>query len=195
MKRTYTILLSLLLIAIISVSVIGMNQFASAQEHVTPTPSGYADLLDTEIRGISPEQIEIYQTGAGGGMALPAELNGYPGPFHVLDLAEELELTEDQQAQIQTLYDEMLPEAIDLGNRILAAEAELELAFRENTIDETFLESQLLTIGELKAQLRYVHLHTHLATVDILTQHQVVVYNTLRGYDIENPHHGHGHGG
>ena len=90
----------------------------------------------------------------------------------------------------------MLPEAINLGEQILVAEAELELAFRENTIDEVVLEEQLLAIGELKAQLRFVHLRTHLATIDIMTQHQVVMYNMLRGYDVDLPHHGHGgHGG
>lgn len=192
MKRTTLILSLSLLVVIIAAIGLRSTDFVEAQEQSTPTPSAYVDLLDTEIRGLSPEQIETYQTGGGGGMALPAELNGYPGPRHVLDLAEDLELTDDQQSQIQALYDEMLPEAINLGNQILAAEAELELAFRERNIDEAFLENQLLTIGELQAQLRFVHLRTHLATIDILTQHQVVVYNSLRGYDIETPH---GHGG
>ena len=190
MKRTPLILSLSLLVVIIAAIVMNSTDLVDAQAQ--PTPSAYVDLLDTEIRGLSPEQIETYRTGGGGGMALPAELNGYPGPRHVLDLAEDLELTEDQQTQIQALYDEMLPEAIDLGNQILVAEAELELAFRKRNIDEAFLENQLLIIGELQAQLRFVHLRTHLATIDILTQHQVVVYNSLRGYDIETPH---GHGG
>ena len=192
MKRTAIILSLSLLVTIITAAVMSSTDLVDAQAQPTPTPSTYVDLLDTEIRGLSPEQIETYRTGGGGGMALPAELNGYPGPRHVLDLAEELELTEVQQAQIQALYDEMLPEAIDLGNQILAAEAELELAFRERNIDEAFLENQLLTIGELQARLRFVYFRTHLATIDILTQHQVVVYNSLRGYDTENPH---AHGG
>jgi hypothetical protein len=125
------------------------NPTVSAQAEPTPTPSGYGELLDTEIRGLSPDAIETYRTGAGGGLTLPAELNGYPGPRHVLDLAEELELTEDQREEIQDLYDTMLPEAILLGEQILQAEAELELAFRENRIDETFLETQLVEIGNL----------------------------------------------
>jgi Spy/CpxP family protein refolding chaperone len=193
MKRTTLILSLSLLVVIIAAIVMNSTDLVDAQEQPPPTPSAYVDLLETEIRGLSPEQIETYRTGGGGGMALPAELNGYPGPRHVLDLVDDLELTDDQRSQIQALYDEMLPEAIDLGNQILAAEAELELAFRERNIDEAILENQLVAIGELQAQLRFVHLRTHLATIDVLTQHQVVVYNSLRGYDIENPHRHGGH--
>lgn len=162
-----------------------------AQAEPTPTPSAYSALLDTEIRGLSPELIEAYRTGAGAGLALPAELNGYPGPRHVLDLADELDLTEDQQSEIQDLYDNMLPEAILLGEQILHAEAELELAFRDNTMDEIFLKEQLAEIGRLQSQLRFVHLRTHLATIDILTSHQVVQYNSLRGYKTDYEHQGH----
>lgn len=192
MIKVRTLSVVLVVVALVGLAGISLNNLALAQDQPTPTPSGYADLLDTEIRGLSPDQIEAYRTGAGGGLALPAELNGYPGPRHVLDLADELELTEDQQAQIQVLYDDMLPQAIDLGEQILEAETELELAFRENRIDEAFLETQLLASGNLQAQLRFVHLRTHLATIDILTPHQVVLYNTLRGYETDNGHQGHG---
>ncbi len=149
----------------------------------TVTPSGYGDLLDTEIRGLSPEEIADYRNGKGLGMALPAELNGYPGPSHVLGLAEELELTDEQEAEIQALYDEMLPQAITLGEEILAKEAKLELDFREGTITDASLEQQLNDVGELYAQLRFVHLSTHLETITILSQHQIRLYNQFRGYD------------
>jgi len=123
-------------------------------------------------------------------LALPAELNGYPGSRHVLDLAEELELTEDQQTEIQALYDGMRPEAVLLGEQILQAESALELAFRDNTMDDTFLEAQLNEIGALQAQLRFVHLRTHIATVEILTPHQIGRYTSLRGYDTNSEHQG-----
>ena len=139
-----------------------------------PTPSDYADLLSTEIRGLSPEKIEEYRTGKGMGLALPAELNGYPGPRHVLDLAGELALSEEQEQQIQALYDQMLPEAIRIGEEILAGEAALELAYREKTIDEESLYDQLVALGQLQAELRYAHLSTHLATIEILTPHQIM---------------------
>ena len=37
------------------------------------------------------------------GLALAAELNGYPGPRHVLDLADQLGLTPEQQVEAQRL--------------------------------------------------------------------------------------------
>lgn len=86
--------LTIMLVGLVAVS--SSSSPVQAQAQPTPTPSAYGELLDTEIRGIDPATIEGYRTGAGLGMALPAELNGYPGPRHVLDLAAELELTSDQ---------------------------------------------------------------------------------------------------
>lgn len=169
------------------------TMLVNAQDDPSPTPSSYQDLLDTEIRGIDAETIEGYRNGSGLGMALPAELNGYPGPRHVLDLASELELTDEQYESIQALYDAMLPEAIELGEHILAKEAELELAFREGTITEAFLETHLTEVGNLRSQLRFVHLRTHLATIEILSAHQVMRYNELRGYAIDTDNHNHNH--
>lgn len=44
--------------------------------------------------------------------ALAAELNGFPGPSHVLGLADKLDLTFDQRASINTLFDLMKAEAV-----------------------------------------------------------------------------------
>ncbi|MEE8390439.1 MAG: hypothetical protein V3S14_06535 [Anaerolineae bacterium] len=71
---------------------IGKHSLAITESETTPTPSAYRELLSSEIRGIDSDTIEGYLTGAGLGFALPAELNGYPGPRHVLDLASDLEL-------------------------------------------------------------------------------------------------------
>lgn len=170
---------------------VGTPPITQAQAATTPTPSPYNDLFNTEIRGISPETIDAYRTGAGNGIALPAELNGYPGPRHVLALAEELELTDEQYDQVQSLYDEMLPQAIALGEQILVEEAAIEIAFRDNIMDEAFLEEQLAEIGALQAELRFVHLSTHIATTGILTLEQIAQYNELRGYTSQNTHQGH----
>lgn len=178
-----------MLILIFTMSIVGI--LAVAQEP-TDTPLGYESLLYTEIRGISKEDIEGYRVGAGLGFALPAELNGYPGPRHILDFNDELKLTSDQLEEIQGLYDEMLPQAIDLGEQILQAEAELELAFREETITSEYLAIQLELIEGLRTDLRYVHLSTHLSTITILTPHQIQQYNVLRGYSDEDHSMDHG---
>lgn len=190
-------------LSVVSISFVLLTIFSAiaiAQEDATATPSGYIDLQYTEIRGLTAEQVEGYRTGAGMGFALPAELNGYPGPRHVLDLADELELSEEQLTDIQALFDEMLPEAIALGEEVLVQEETIELAFREGTITDEFLRTSLLESGRLEAELRYVHLSTHLATIEILTPHQVSLYNEIRGYETSsdndnqghNDHQGHG---
>ena len=112
---------------------------------------------------------------------------------HVLELTEDLEITSGQQRQVQHLFDQMQPQAIDLGKKILEAEAALEQAFRAETITEAQLEQQLADIGRLEAQLRFIHLRTHLATLDILSPHQVMAYNRLRGYEAMPAGHQHQH--
>ena len=195
MLQTKKVVLVIAFIATLAIGVvIGLNVRkhtpAITESETTPTPSAYRELLSSEVRGIDADTIEGYLTGAGLGFALPAELNGYPGPRHVLDLASDLELTPEQREQIQSLFDEMESQAIELGQQTLDAEAELEQAFREKTISEDSLNTQLVEIGQLKARLRFVHLRTHLATVAILSQHQVMQYNALRGYgDMPAGHH------
>ena len=195
MKRISQLISLALGLALLGIITACSNQNATPAEQTTPpTPSPYRDLLDSEIRGLADQTIEEYLTGKGMGLALPAELNGYPGPRHLLDLADDLDLTSEQTAQIQALFDEMQPQAIALGKDILTAEATLEEDFRQQTIDNNSLESQLQTIATLQAQLRFVHLNTHLATVEILSPHQITLYNSLRGYsDMPMDHNQHRH--
>ena len=194
-KNVMILVVVVFTMALIVVStVVGNVQHTSSvamASEATPTPSAYRTLLDTEIRGIDSNTIEGYLSGEGMGMALPAELNGYPGPRHVLDLANDLALDNEQQEQMQGLFDDMRSEAIELGKSILSEEAELEQAFREQTADEDFLQAQLNQIGELEARLRYVHLRAHLAAADILSHDQVMLYNSLRGYEDMPPSHQH----
>jgi Spy/CpxP family protein refolding chaperone len=158
-------------------------------------PSAYVSLLDTEIRGLDQDTIEGYLTGKGLGQALPAELNGYPGPRHTIDMAEELELTEEQLAQVQALFDDMQTAVIPLGEKYLESVAELELTFREGTITDQYLQSQLEKITATEAQMRYVHLSTHLATIDILSHDQIMQYNMMRGYGDGMDHEQHQNSG
>lgn len=57
--------------------------------------SPYAGEEAREIKALSPSDIDGLIAGRGMGYAMAAELNGYPGPAHVLELAEQLELTAD----------------------------------------------------------------------------------------------------
>ena len=65
----------------------------------------YAGMQTRPIKALSEQQIADLGAGRGMGLALAAELNGYPGPSHVLELADKLELSAEQRASMQRLFD------------------------------------------------------------------------------------------
>ena len=75
----------------------------------------YAGSQARDIKALSPAQIAQLRAGEGMGLALAAELNGYPGPRHVLDLGAELGLTDAQRARFQQLFDAMKRRRCRLG--------------------------------------------------------------------------------
>lgn len=151
----------------------------------------YASMQQREIKALSDEQVQGYRDGAGMGLALPAELNGYPGPKHVLELAEQLELKDGQREAVRAIFERMKKRAIDLGGRIIDAEAALDRSFRNGSIDPASLEAQTGTIATLHGQLRAAHLAAHLETKVLLTPAQLAAYSRLRGYGPAEgrPHH------
>src|SRR5205814_7458023 len=72
----------------------------------------YAGMQTRSIKALSDQQIADLQAGRGMGLALAAELNGYPGPSHVIELADKLELSADQRRRVQRLFDSMKAEAV-----------------------------------------------------------------------------------
>jgi len=146
--------------------------------------SPYADAYDpnVSIHALSAEEVEQIRQGGGASFALPAELNGVPGPRHVLDLAKELGLSPDQQTQIQAVYDRFRADAIPAGERYLAAEQALEEGFRFRTLSEEELPERVAEVSRLEGELVTIHLRAHLQTAEILTPAQIATYNQLRGY-------------
>jgi hypothetical protein len=59
------------------------------------------------------------------GLALPAELTGYPGPSHVLENADVLGLTIEQRESTKVLFAAMKAEAIPVGTQLIDQEARL----------------------------------------------------------------------
>jgi len=148
----------------------------------TPPNQPYAGLQAREIKSLSREQINQLNAGEGMGFALAAELNGYPGPRHVLDLGAQLGLTAAQRADIQRLFDAMKVEALPLGQKLVAAERDLNVAFADRTITQERLAEATAAIGKLQGELRDTHLKFHLATAALLTPDQIHRYGDLRGY-------------
>lgn len=166
---------------------------AVAPAATAETASPYAGWQARDIKALSDDQIRDLQDGRGMGLALPAELNGYPGPRHVLDLGPSLDLSAHQQSAFEELFAEMQAEARRLGAAILAREAALEQAFRSGAVTEAELRDDLTELGDLQGRLRFTHLRYHLAAKSLLSPHQVARYNALRGYDAGTGGHG-GHG-
>jgi hypothetical protein len=106
------------------------------------------------------------------GSALAAELNGYPGPSHVLELAAQIHLSDQQRASIRQLFDAMKAESIPIGERLISRETDLDRLFADRTITPEGLIAAIAAIGDVQAELRATHLKYHLLTPALLTEHQ-----------------------
>ncbi len=156
--------------------------------------SPYAGQEAREIKALSPDQVRELLDGAGMGLAKAAELNGYPGPAHVLELAAGLGLTPEQRRKTQALFDAMQARARALGRALVDEEQRLDHLFASRRITPESLRASLARIGELQAQVRSVHLQAHLDQTRILTPEQVARYAELRGYASPSGHGDHGKG-
>ncbi len=170
---------------------IGAGAVAFLGGHVAHTP--YAGQQDRQISSLSAADIEALEAGAGWGLAKPAELNGFPGPAHVLELAKELELTPDQQAAVQARFDAMNAEARVLGAEFVEAEAALDAAFNQSDVTASAISARLSEAEKLRASLRETHLVAHLDVTPLLTDAQIETYVELRGYGAHGSHDHAGH--
>jgi len=161
--------------------------------HAAP-PSPYAGQQSREIKALSGAEQADLLAGKGMGLAKAAELNGYPGPAHVLELAADLALTAEQRARTQAVWQAMDARAKVIGQQVIDAERELDALFASKQVTRERLAAQLDRIGALQGQLRAVHLDAHLEQARILTPEQTSRYAALRGYTGEGNGHG-GHGG
>ena len=157
-----------------------------------PTP--YAGQQARPIKALPDEDIAALRNGEGMGMAKAAELNGYPGPVHVLTLAQQLGVTESQHQQVTAIYDRMNAAAKLLGEELITREQTLDQLFATGEITPDRLATDTAAIASLQGQLRSVHLAAHLETRALLTSDQITRYQQLRGYSnpAAPPQHHHG---
>ena len=146
------------------------------------TRSPYVELTGRDIKALGEEDVAALLAGDGMGLALAGELNRYPGPRHVLELAHDLGLEHGTVEQIQAIRDSMLARATALGRHIVDAERRLDRAFRKRRLGDADLRSVTAEIARLEGELRYVHLRAHLQVTALLTPEQVDRYEALRGY-------------
>jgi Spy/CpxP family protein refolding chaperone len=157
----------------------------------------YAGQHLRDIKALSADDVDGLLSGRGMGFAKAAELNGYPGPLHVLELADELALSAEQRARTDDLFRSMQTEAKALGRALVDAELELNALFASARATPERLSASLDRIASVQAKLRGVHLEAHLEQLRILTPAQNARYAKLRGYGAGGAHsergmrHGH----
>ena len=165
-------------LALFTISVHAQNH----GHHGGHSPSAYAGFEARAIKALSDSQIADLRAGRGMGLALAAELNGYPGPLHVLELAEKLMLSTEQRERIQGLTLAMQQETIVIGNEFITAEAVLDGLFAQKKADSASLAKAIKAVSEAQGRLREAHLRYHLDTRAALTPEQNEGYARLRGY-------------
>ena len=133
-----------------------------------------------EIKALSDSEIAGYLEGRGMGLAKAAELNGYPGPDHVLELAKQLGLSPQQRAKVERLKHSM-KQAARLGYWLVRDERRLDLLFAEGQANDENITPLVQRIGSLEAEIRLVHLRAHIEIRRILSADQIKKYEQARG--------------
>ena len=156
--------------------------------------SPYADQTSRSIKALSDQEVADYLAGKGMGLAKTAELNGYPGPAHVLELAAQLELSSAQRAATEAIFERMQARAIGSGKRLIDEERKLDALFASKAISPSLLHQALDSIASLQREVREIHLQAHLEQVEVLNAVQAMKYWHLRGYaDAKTDRHQHVH--
>ena len=170
-----------------AVLILILMPFSSFSASTHSKKSKYAGQEKREIKSLSESDIEELKNGKGWGLAKAAELNGVPGPIHLLEMKEEIELSPEQIRRIEDLYQRMKKQAIPLGLELIELERNLNNHFANGTITEKSLNELLEEIAYVYKKLRYTHLAAHLETPTIVTPQQIALYNKLRGYSSKDP--------
>ena len=180
MKKIVT---SLCAVATVLLTFSALAQVVSTNSLLTP----YAGEQMRGIKSLSENDIAGLLAGQGASMAKAAELNGYPGPAHTLELKDPLHLTAEQVLATEALMAAHKARARELGAALVHAERQLDTLFASRSADAGAVEQAVQNVGRLQAQLRAEHLQTHLTQTALLTDDQIARYSLLRGYADPKP--------
>ena len=145
-----------------SVLVLSIAAPSAAQDALT---SPYRDQTAAEIRGLTEKEISELREGRGMGLARAAELNGYPGPRHVLDAVREgrLRLSPGQLQTVQRLFDERLAATdqliaakktfADAQATLTAQQKQGAARVRNDVVRDTWTDAEWTTAVRLKQKL------------------------------------------
>ncbi len=168
---------TLIPLAALAAAALGFSSPYAASSH-----QPYAGQQQRSIKALSADDIDGYLNGKGMGFAKSAELNHYPGPLHLRQMAGDIALTAAQLAAIAPIEAAMKTEAKRLGRIILAKEQNLDALFADGRAEMEAVRRATVEIGRLRGELRAVHLRAHLEVRPLLSRYQIVMYDRLRGY-------------
>jgi Spy/CpxP family protein refolding chaperone len=186
----------------LAITLLSMVQAAPAlgqagHQHGEPgrPPAGHAHGPGEAADAQAHQRVEAYlkefdavvADGRGFGLAFVADQNGYPGPLHVLELKDRLQLTPEQEARMTALFQTMLAEARAKAVRLAEAETRLRQVFAAGTANGAAVRAAVAGAEAARAEVRLVHLLTHLETRDLLTETQRRTYHRLRWGAEKNP--------
>ena len=187
-----TLAVALLLFAGHAASAQDANEMPMHHHHAAevqaPPVKPYQGMEKRRVKALSDQQIADLLAGHGMGLALAAELNGYPGPSHVLELADALQLSDTQRDRTKALFEAMKAETIPLGRLIVAEETALDRSFAERRVTPKTLNAATARIATAQGKLRAAHLRYHLAMAKLLSPAQSVRYSELRGNADHHEH-------
>ena len=133
------------------------------------------------MTSLSAAEVSDLRAGRGMGLALPAELRGYPGPLHVLELEGSLGLSAAQREIMTKLVASMRAEVIPLGDEVIKAEKAVDDVFASGIVTAEEVDTAVTRAAVARGRLRSAHLRVHLTTRESLTDAQRVRYAELRG--------------
>lgn len=171
-------------ISIVILFLLPWHIFAAEKPHYQ---SKYIEQQSRVIKSLSSDDILQLEGGKGWGLAKAAELNGMPGPIHLLQMKNKIALSKTQERKIRILFKKMKIQVIPLGKKLVALEKNLNESFASHRVTEAQLKQQLNMIAKTRGELRYIHLVAHLKTPKVLTHKQIKKYNKLRGYGSGDP--------
>jgi Spy/CpxP family protein refolding chaperone len=170
---------------------VALSQTAGHGSHrVAPNSNSYAGQDARSVTSLSADEVKDYLAGKGMGLAKPAELNGFPGPAHVLELADALGLTPDQRLAVERSKERMLVRAKSAGERYVSAEMAVDAIMRSREPKSADVAARLAAADAVRAEIRMAHIEAHLEITPLLSAEQRMKYAELRGYSAvaASPH-------
>lgn len=171
-------------VGLLGVSVFQLpGQVYAQHANAHPGHSQYVGQQHRDVTTLSAQDLSALSQGQGWGLARPAELNGVPGPAHLLELAEQIGLSSSQRDVLERMYERMKTEAIELGSQYVEAERAIDSYFRAGEFSDERLMELVQNSAHALARLRFLHLSYHDRTLKVITVAQARAYNQLRGYE------------